>query len=59
MFLLETICRLKNSHSMSSDPKVNEWNLLKEEFDALVHNEGAHRISGRAFMAKFLAVLVS
>jgi len=24
---------------MSSNPKVNEWNLLQEEFDALVHNQ--------------------
>jgi hypothetical protein len=27
---------------MSSNRKTNEWNLLKDEFDALVHNEGAH-----------------
>ena len=26
---------------MSSNP--NEWNLLKEEFDALVHNEGVRQ----------------
>jgi hypothetical protein len=25
---------------MSSNPKTNEWNLLEEEFDALVHNKG-------------------
>ena len=25
---------------MSADAKVNEWKLLKDEFDALVHNEG-------------------
>jgi len=24
---------------MSSNPKVNDWNLLQEEFDALVHNQ--------------------
>jgi hypothetical protein len=25
---------------MPSSLKTNEWNLLKEEFNALVHNEG-------------------
>ena len=24
---------------MSSNPKTKEWKLLKEEFDALVHNK--------------------
>ena len=24
---------------MSVDPKTNEWNLLKHQFDALVHDE--------------------
>ena len=24
---------------MSGDPKTNEWNLLKDQFDALMHNE--------------------
>ncbi|MGB8897348.1 MAG: hypothetical protein WCD13_24020 [Pseudolabrys sp.] len=24
---------------MSDDPKTNEWNLLKAQFDALVHDE--------------------
>ena len=24
---------------MHSDPKTNEWNLLKDQFDALVHDE--------------------
>ena len=28
---------------MSSNPKTNEWNLLKEEFDALVHSEGVRQ----------------
>jgi|307.fasta_scaffold371083_2 hypothetical protein len=27
---------------MSSSPKTNEWKLLKDEFDALVRNEGAY-----------------
>jgi hypothetical protein len=27
---------------MSSDPKASEWKLLKDKFDALVRNEGAH-----------------
>ena len=26
---------------MSVDPKTNEWNLLKHQFDALAHKEGA------------------
>jgi hypothetical protein len=26
---------------MSGDPKTNEWNLLKDQFDALVHHESA------------------
>jgi hypothetical protein len=24
---------------MLGEPKTNEWNLLKDQFDALVHNE--------------------
>jgi hypothetical protein len=28
-----------HSPGMSSNPKTNEWNLLKEEFDALVRND--------------------
>ena len=27
---------------MIGDPKTNEWNLLKDRFDALVHNETGH-----------------
>jgi len=27
---------------MSNSP-TNEWNLLKQEFDALAHNEGGHQ----------------
>jgi hypothetical protein len=26
-----------------SDPKSNEWNLLKDQFNALVHNEGVRQ----------------
>jgi hypothetical protein len=26
---------------MSVDPKTNEWNLLKHQFNALVHDESA------------------
>jgi len=26
---------------MSGNPKANEWNLLKEQFDALVHEHSA------------------
>ena len=25
---------------MSVDPKINEWNLLKHQFDALAHEKG-------------------
>jgi hypothetical protein len=28
---------------MVSDPKSNEWNLLKDQFAALVHNEGVRQ----------------
>ena len=28
---------------MVSDPKTNEWNLLKDQFDALVHNKGVRQ----------------
>jgi hypothetical protein len=24
---------------MPNDPKTNEWNLLKQQFDALLHND--------------------
>ena len=24
---------------MANDPKTNEWNLLKQQFDALLHDE--------------------
>ena len=27
---------------MLGDPKTNEWNLLKDQFDALVHDESVH-----------------
>ena len=32
--------QLYHSPYMSSNPKTNEWKLLKEKFDALVHNKG-------------------
>ena len=32
-----------HSIDMSSGPKNSEWNLLKEKFDALVHNEGVRQ----------------
>jgi hypothetical protein len=28
---------------MVSDPKTYEWNLLKDQFDALVHNKGVRQ----------------
>src|SRR5262249_45274709 len=33
-----------NSPCMGN-PKTNEWNLLKDQFDALAHNEGAREDS--------------
>jgi len=45
---------------MSSNRKTNEWNLLKDEFDALVHNEGAHEDNFERFlMREFIVVLAS
>lgn len=35
---------------MSGDPKTNEWNLLKEQFDALVHSEGVRQDSLEQFL---------
>jgi hypothetical protein len=28
---------------MVSDPKTNEWNLLKDQFDALAHSKGVRQ----------------
>ena len=30
---------------MPGDPKTNEWNLLKDQFDASVRNEGVRQDS--------------
>ena len=40
---------------MSGDPKTNEWNLLKDQFDALVHDEsvGADGIEEIIFDTEF------
>jgi hypothetical protein len=35
---------------MLGDPKTNEWNLLKDQFDALVHNEPEHEDSFEKFL---------
>lgn len=35
---------------MLGDPKTNEWNLLKDQFDALVHNETEHEDSFEKFL---------
>ena len=35
---------------MLGDPKTNEWNLLKNQFDALVHNETEHEDSFEKFL---------
>ena len=42
---------------MSGDPKTNEWNLLKDQFDALVHDESvAPTASKRSLILNFVAV---
>jgi hypothetical protein len=35
---------------MSDNPKNHEWKLLKEQFDALVHNEGLRQDSLEQFL---------
>ena len=35
---------------MSDNPKTHEWKLLKEQFDALVHNEGLRQDSLEQFL---------
>jgi hypothetical protein len=30
---------------MPANPKINEWNLLKDNFDAQVHDESVHEDS--------------
>ena len=35
---------------MLSEPKTNEWNLLKDRFDALVHNETLHEDNLEKFL---------
>jgi len=35
---------------MIGDPKTNEWSLLKDQFDALVHNETEHEDSIEKFL---------
>ena len=35
---------------MFGEPKANEWNLLKDQFDALVHNETEHEDSIEKFL---------
>ena len=46
--ILMVLPELSRSHlilaSMASD-KTNEWKLLKDQFDALVHNEGVREDS--------------
>jgi hypothetical protein len=34
---------------MPGDPKSNEWNLLKDQFDALVHDESVREDSIETF----------
>jgi hypothetical protein len=35
---------------MLGDPKTNEWNLLKDQFDALVHDKSVHKDSIEKFL---------
>ena len=35
---------------MIGDPKTNEWNLLKDQFDALVQDESVHEDSIEKFL---------
>jgi hypothetical protein len=35
---------------MPADPKTNEWNLLKDQFDALAHDETMHEDSIEKFL---------
>ncbi len=35
---------------MPADPKTNEWNLLKDQFDALVHDGSAREDSIEKFL---------
>ena len=35
---------------MLGDPKPNEWNLLKDQFDAVVHGESVHEDSIEKFL---------
>jgi len=45
---------------MLGDPKTNEWSLLKDQFDALVHDEGCARTASKgSVMIKFVAALPS
>ena len=38
---------------MSGNPKTNEWNLLKDQFDALVHDESVDADSIEILDAQF------
>ena len=47
---------------MSGDPKTNEWNLLKDQFDALVHDEsvgadGIEEIFDTEFRRRFTELI--
>jgi hypothetical protein len=35
---------------MLGDPKTSEWNLLKDQFDALEHDASAHEDSVEQFL---------
>ena len=35
---------------MFGDPKTNEWNLVKDQFDALVHDESVQEDSIEKFL---------
>ena len=44
---------------MSGDPKMNDWNLLKDEFDILTHDEsvGIEEIFDVQFCRRFTEVI--
>ena len=44
---------------MSVDPKTNEWNLLKHQFDTLVHevSAGADEIFDTEFRRRFTELI--
>ena len=44
---------------MSDNPKTHEWKLLKEQFNALVHNEGLARIVWNSSLITQFVIVVA